>query len=406
MSPMDIATVSEASNKLSDFAKTNIYEKYVDCQVFTNGFGLFSNQNQVGLESFELFLKHVGEVIKKIVLNAECLQNASVNQIVLVLKYCPNLEELRLLNYSLPLHEVSVLKEKKCLVSHVALIDSDYLELEWAELFKQWTSVRAVTIQEDGKMIEQEILFGLKTLEKLSLAGFDLFIPEFKQFLRHHSGTLRSLSLVDMYLSAKKSMGLIELTPNLEHLELSFHRYDNITLRFHSLKNLKHLQLQTHIQYEPPSNPGLEWSLEGLDKLEQLDLFYFQHVVFHTEADLPSLKVLRIVFSSTEGDIIAENIANLRNLEQLHLQDCEDLTGDDLVDIVCSNQKLKQIDYGVGDLTFQTISKLIEVLSRPNLDKKSGYWRPRMLLNVARQPSKEVVKKCRSMRSHKGLTAL
>lgn len=370
LSPLDIANASEACTYLSDFARENIYQKYEDFRDFGDC---------IDAESYERLLKHFGANIHRLGLNKERLVNGSVHHIMLALKYCPNLEELGLMEFFFSEMDASFLERMKCQVRHVILMFCKSVRV-WADIFNQWPNVRAVTIHQHGSYLDHRVIDNVITLEELSLYGCTVNLLWMRTILQSQSNTLRSLTLIDMPINYND---LVLWAPNVERLKISINHPSQMR-RLCELKHLRHLKLKLR-KVRLENNAFEEWSLKGLDTVNELDLIRMPDAVIRAAADVKSLRVLRIRYSSQiQTGVLADTIAKLPNLEHLCMYSCNNLmTGDDLANIVGSNRNLKQIDYEQSKLPCETISKVIETLSRQYYSNSfDGQRRSQFLLNV------------------------
>lgn len=348
LSPLDVANASEAMSFLSDFAKENIYKKYADGQMFRAGENWY-------WDDFHCVVRNFGEYFKRITLHSwNCYAdddygeyNNNIFFVALVLRHCPNLEELRVLGFAWNKYTFRVLGKEHC-AARKLFIRCWTFQFKLHELLAQWPKVKDLSIDFDNHGINMVYVERFKVINaEVSSSN----VCSFGNNNLTHLTLINVRNLTDYFYKGVKNWR------SLERLQISVNSPTDVFNLAGS--NVKYLQLVG--EFEPQS----AWILPPmgfLQFLEELDLFRIDGRNVRVAACVPTLRVLNIHNSNIgKDDEFAETINKLPKLRRLRLRKSS-VCPDDLVELIEINGSLTEIVLELPPK--ETVDLLIQSLNR------------------------------------------
>lgn len=306
---MDVANLSEASNALDDFAKANnIYKKFT-----RTGFFFMGTRNSA---EFECIVRYFGESFKFFTLDSDCIVGDPVYSLALILRHCPVLEGLRVINVKLRQEDVKDLRKEKCASFSDLFVKTCARDIHLRSLLQMWPQITSLSIHCIGSNnYPLQLTGGVRTLQQFSLANATINSTHFGLFLQKHVQSLRSLSLINIKWNSESFYkSLYPMFPQLELLQISItSMYDLMHI---SGMNLKYLQLVMGSMKMPVIYPLVDFT-----RLEELDLVQIIGASIYVAAQLPNLRSLSIHDSIiTRYDGLIDIIDSLPELRLLRLR--------------------------------------------------------------------------------------
>lgn len=303
-------------------------------------------------------------------LDASVIIDASVNTFAQVLRFCPNLDKLIVLNFMFDKNAFKLLRKEQCSANHLSL-ECIGIDRSWQGLFKLWPKVTALTINRCYQpQLSLQLAEGIEHLQELHLVNCAIDSSLFRSLQKRN--TLRKLSLIETnQLKGNRYQNIAKLLPQLEQIQVSIN--DEQDLASLTGKNIKYLQLLGDTVDD--TIPVHSWKLRGLLELEELDLVEIDSSKCRVATYVPTIRVLSIQHSdilNTNNDL-SETIAKLPKLQTLRLRKTI-FPAEELLHLIETDGPLTEI---VLDLPskLQTTKLLKSLLDRGNA--KNSYEAPR-----------------------------
>lgn len=376
LQPLDIANASESSKYLAKFAETNIYKKHANCHIFDVLYAYYEHRKYT-LAELRCVLRHFGKHIKRMTIKSHNFENPSTAHVTMIMRKCPNLDELIISNFYFNTPAVHMLKKVKCPARHLTL-RCEGVTHRWREVFEMWQNVTQLTLYKFCDDTILSMLSGDHAIEWLTLINVCIMDSDF--FFKLQNGQrrwLEKLSMIDMW-SFNSHPTMYNQLPLLEQLQISV-RGSTIIEGLHETR-LKYLQLLYALEIFSKKPTILKWSLKDLPMLEELDLVGIPGDVCRVAANVPTLRVLSIQQANIcADDGLVETVAKLPVLQRLRLRRCA-FAPEELVQLVETNTSLTTIDIELPKI--DSLTKMLESLIQNWDNKQPLSTTPRSSLQV------------------------
>lgn len=357
LNPLDIANLSDTSHYLAKFATAHIYAKYANGELF-NARKPNGRQRKFTMPEIRCILRHFGKYFKRLTINYNYFLYPTTAHVTLFMRRCPNLDELRIQNFYFKTAAVAMLKKVQCPARHL-ILQCEGITNRWRNLLMGWPRVTQLTVYSLTEDLLVELLTGIHPIKWLTM--FNVGIHDYKFMEKLQIGQkqyLRKCSMFNMYDFTSPENHYSQM-PHLQQLQITVGKSTDLN-QLRNMK-LKHLQLVYCMEFGRKEPTVLNWSLDGLHLLEELDLVGIDGDVCRVAANVPTLRVLSIQKTNIQkGDGLAETIAQLPSLHRLRLRKCT-FSHEDLVQVINTNSSLTQIDLELTDKG--SVVKLLETLA-------------------------------------------